>query len=159
VTLKLLFAPWRILAAAVAAILASTPAFAQLVSVTGSIPTRATQIRGPGSVANTSSTSLVMSGLGSTLSITPLVAGRAELDVLCGVRNNVAPALDSVQIYYGTGTAPAAGAAATGAPILASPYASGHGPDWDGMAGLGISCRGVAGVTRSDRLCGSRRVR
>lgn len=68
----------------------------------------------------TASTSLVMMGLGSSVSqttpvaFTPNVTGKVEIVVRCGVQNNTAVVLTTLGCRYGTGTAPTNGTAVTG---------------------------------------------
>ena len=81
---------------------------------------------GPFNPSGTSSTTLVMMGLGGTCTITPIRTGRLFLEFV-GIMFN-ATALDTtrVQAYFGTGTAPTNPTAVTGTsvgPLL--PVASG----------------------------------
>lgn len=62
----------------------------------------------------TTSGTAVMCGLGSGTAINPQVTGRVLLTMTGSVQNNTAGAGGQVQLRYGTGAAPANGAAATG---------------------------------------------
>jgi hypothetical protein len=71
----------------------------------------------PANPTNTTSTTLVMMGLGSTCKLTPVYSGRIQLDFTGDLGFNGASGLDEgieYQIFFGTGTAPANGAATTG---------------------------------------------
>lgn len=63
---------------------------------------------------STSSTSGVMLGYGATIALTPTYSGKVLITFNGILGNNTAGAIGAVQIHYGTGTAPANGAAITG---------------------------------------------
>lgn len=68
----------------------------------------------------TTSTSAVMMGLGSSCTITPAFKGRVFLQFTGYMFNNTGTGLETVQIRYGTGVAPANGAAASGTTLGAA---------------------------------------
>lgn len=68
----------------------------------------------PSNPTATASSTLVMMGLGTTCTFTPAATGIVEVTVRCGIQNNTAIVLTTVGCRYGTGTAPANGAAVTG---------------------------------------------
>jgi hypothetical protein len=69
----------------------------------------------PASPSSTTSGTLVMMGLGSTVTFTPHSTGKIEINLTCQI-GVAAPATNvTVSPRYGTGTAPANGTAATGA--------------------------------------------
>lgn len=71
----------------------------------------------PANPSSTTSTTGVMMGIGSTCHITPSFSTRIELTIL-GTQGNITAADGAkAQIHYGTGTAPANGAAPTGTSI------------------------------------------
>ncbi len=80
------------------------------------LPTRATSSSTVADPPGTTSASFVMSGLGSTLHITPLTTGTIVLRIEAVGLSTVAPASGgcSYALYYGSGTAPVNGAAVTG---------------------------------------------
>lgn len=68
--------------------------------------------------AGTASATKVMAGLGATIALTPRSTGRVRLNIN-GRFTNTGGALDNIlNLYYGTGAAPANGAALTGTAIL-----------------------------------------
>jgi hypothetical protein len=71
----------------------------------------------PADPAGTTNTTGVMLGLGAT--ITPQFSGRLMIFINGNLTNSTAAAGNGakVQVRYGTGSAPAAGAALTGAPV------------------------------------------
>ena len=71
--------------------------------------------------AATTSTTPVMAGLGSTLAITPATTGRVLVVLAGAFVQNTGNTTDSFQLCYGTGAAPANGAAATGTTIGPAP--------------------------------------
>ena len=73
------------------------------------------QVTNPANPAGTTSTTLVQAGLGVTY--TPKSTGRLLIIVTGEVNNNTADDGAQVKLVYGTGTAPANGAAATGTAI------------------------------------------
>ncbi len=77
-------------------------------------------ITGQSAAVTTTSTSLVMAGYGKTF--TPKSTGRVLILLITEANNNTAGDGVSLQINYGTGTAPSSGAAVTG--TQASPAAS-----------------------------------
>lgn len=81
-------------------------------------------VASPADPTGTTSTTGVMMGLGAvvapnTASITPTVTGRVKATIVLNLTNSTATAGDGAkaQIRYGTGTAPANGAALTGTTI------------------------------------------
>ncbi|WP_426418467.1 hypothetical protein [Bradyrhizobium genosp. A] len=62
----------------------------------------------------TTSTSGVMMGLGSTVTLTPTYSGRVMVSFQMGISNSIASSGNTVSLRYGTGSAPANGAAITG---------------------------------------------
>jgi len=67
--------------------------------------------------ANTSSTTQVMAGLGSNFHITPLVTGTLQVSIQANLSNTTLGDGANVILRYGTGTAPANGAAAVGTTV------------------------------------------
>ena len=68
----------------------------------------------PGNPAGTSSLSGVHMGLGSTITFTPVKSGKVMLMITGSIANNTASDGAKVQARFGTGAAPANGAAPTG---------------------------------------------
>jgi hypothetical protein len=68
----------------------------------------------PASPTNLTSNSFLMFGLGSTFAITPVKSGKVRFTIKYGPGGVGITALNSFKIAYGTGAAPANGAAATG---------------------------------------------
>lgn len=68
----------------------------------------------PGAPTATASTTLVMGGLGATLSITPESSGIVAVDLVGQMFTNTGVTFSSVGGRYGTGSAPANGVAVTG---------------------------------------------
>lgn len=89
--------------------------------------TNAAIAQSPSAPANTSSTTAVMSGLGSTCAITPTFSGRLDVSFQFDSSNNTTSNLGTFDIRYGTGTAPSANVAVTGtqaAPQISVGYAA-----------------------------------
>jgi hypothetical protein len=82
--------------------------------------TNATQV-------NTGSNTAVMAGFGSSWAITPSSTGRVRIRVTgsCALSLGSSPNQINLNLRYGTGTAPAGGAAATGTQMLTSDYYGG----------------------------------
>lgn len=76
--------------------------------------TEAITIGAPANPATTTSTTGVMMGLGSTAKITPVFSGRVKIEITLAAAVTVATASATLQVRYGTGTAPTNGAALTG---------------------------------------------
>lgn len=70
-----------------------------------------------GSSFASASATFVMMGLGSSVSITPQVTGRVKVEWGWGIQNGTNGKTAFTQAYYGSGTAPVAGAAAAGTQI------------------------------------------
>jgi hypothetical protein len=75
----------------------------------------------PANPASTTSTTLVMAGIGSTAVITPNATGRLRITVNGDIYNSTATASNAVGLYGGAGTAPSNGAAASGYTALGNP--------------------------------------
>lgn len=71
----------------------------------------------PSNPTGTTSSTAKMMGLGSTCTITPATTGRVQFNIIGTAENSTSGKVTAVQVYYGTGTAPTNGAAATGTPI------------------------------------------
>ena len=100
---------------------ATTPVWQGLVAVTyASVQT--TQ----GTPAGTTSTSGVMMGLGTSINakITPTASGKVLFNISGRLANNTLNFVTSATLYYGTGTPPANGAAATGTQISTTALAT-----------------------------------
>jgi hypothetical protein len=69
------------------------------------------------SPTGTTSATPVMMGFGSFCKITPVTTGRVRMGIRGALGNTSASITDSVQFRYGTGTAPANGAAASGTTV------------------------------------------
>jgi hypothetical protein len=69
---------------------------------------------------STTSTSLVMAGIGGAWKFTPLQTGMLEIGVFGSMNNGTTGDGTTLKIAYGTGTAPVNGAAATGT-LLGNP--------------------------------------
>lgn len=82
----------------------------------------------PGSPAGTSSATGVMMGLGTTCKLTPVYSTRIRVEFMGSVENNTSGNTSSINIRYGTGTAPANGVALTGTALLNTVVAGGTGP-------------------------------
>ena len=78
------------------------------------ILTGASGIFTPINITGTSSTTPVMMGIGSTVTITPTKSGVVIATVMGNIQNNTASDGASIILRYNTGSAPANGAAATG---------------------------------------------
>jgi hypothetical protein len=79
------------------------------------------------SPAGSTSTTGVMMGLGSNAKITPTATGKVRITISGTIYNGVAGALVQALIQYGTGTAPANGAATTGTGTGVGPARAGTG--------------------------------
>lgn len=71
--------------------------------------------------APTGATSTVMMGLGASCKITPAVTGRVLVTFYQNVFHSAVGGSVQIQLYYGTGTAPSNGAAATGTAYGSNP--------------------------------------
>jgi hypothetical protein len=80
-------------------------------------PVGATLQANPTNPTGTASGTAVMMGLGSTCKITPTYSSRVEIDFYGSVGNSTTGATTAIHARYGTGTAPANGAAAAGTVI------------------------------------------
>jgi len=72
----------------------------------------------PANPTATASTTQVMMGMGATCHLTPTYSSRVDIDFVGTVTNNTAGNVTSMNIRFGTGTAPANGAALTGTALL-----------------------------------------
>jgi hypothetical protein len=83
----------------------------------------------PSNPASTTSTTLVMMGLGSTCAFTPASSGKVLVNVIAYVATATAAVSATVGARYGTGTAPSNGAAVTGTAFggAADPAVTGSG--------------------------------
>lgn len=79
--------------------------------------TNATLQTSPGNPASTGSGTAVMMGLGATCTITPVFGTRVLLDFQGYLTNNAANTASTAQARFGTGSAPANGAAASGTAV------------------------------------------
>jgi len=68
----------------------------------------------PANATGTTSTTFVMMGYGSTVSVTPASTGRLLIIACASTNANANPGFAYTQIQYGTGAAPSNGAAVTG---------------------------------------------
>jgi hypothetical protein len=68
----------------------------------------------PANPAPTASTSLVMMGLGTTCVFTPAATGQVMVNISCAWTTATGASIGNIGVRYGTGTAPANGAAVTG---------------------------------------------
>lgn len=66
----------------------------------------------------TNTGAILMMGLGSTITYTPVLTGKLWVCFTCQGLNNTANDGGALSILYGTGTAPANQAAATGTPMV-----------------------------------------
>jgi hypothetical protein len=71
-------------------------------------------VASPQNPTATTSTSVVMMGLGGTCKITPAITGRMMLQIQGNITNSTNTTITEIQGRYGTGTAPSNAAAATG---------------------------------------------
>lgn len=84
------------------------------------IPSFARAFFSPSDPAGTASVSLVMMGLGSTATITPTSSGRVHIVVVGSIKNSANNGAVNARLAFGTGAAPANGAAATGTTLGAT---------------------------------------
>lgn len=82
--------------------------------------TSATLQAAPANPAGTTSGVGVMMGLGTVCKITPVFSGRVRFDLIGNIFNSNAGAGTAMRMYFGTGSAPANGAATTGSNIGAA---------------------------------------
>lgn len=80
----------------------------------------------PGTIGAIGSGGTVMGGLGSSCKITPVYSGRVRFSITGQFSNNTATAVTTVNVRYGTGTAPTSGAALTGAAPTTTTLAINH---------------------------------
>lgn len=99
----------------------------------------------PAAPAATASTTLVMMGLGATCTYTPASSGKVLVNVTGSVYINTTVVNVSLAVYYGTGTAPANGAAATGT-VLGNSSSKVH-PGTGAPAGVPVAFTDVLSLT------------
>jgi hypothetical protein len=113
-------------AGSVSSIAGNTGAFTLSTGITNSTNdirlslTNATLQASPANPSSTTSATAVMMGLGSTCTITPVYSTRVRLSFQGRTVNSLSTQATYIQARYGTGAAPANGAAATGTTIGSS---------------------------------------
>lgn len=74
----------------------------------------------PADPAGTVSTTGVMMGLGSTCTLTPTYSGRIKIEFIGMIKNSSVNSTSKARVFFGSGAAPANGAAITGTQIAAA---------------------------------------